>query len=226
MSDAHNTTPTGLQSAMARRFIYVSASLLTLASIAFALQFYRNVLGLLLYNEQFLAGMIALGLMLVYLTQPARAGQPRSSIPWYDCMLTALCAAVGVHMMVRYPALSENMTQRPLDGLIVAFIVVPLVLEALRRTVGLALTLIVIVFLTYAPLGQYIPGALAGLPVDVPQLAFYLTWDPGSMLGLPVLVAATIVIAFVFFGNVLFASGGSAFFTDIALTLMGRYRGG
>ena len=40
------------------------------------------------------------------------------------------------------------------------------------------------------------------------------------------MVAATIVIAFVFFGNLLFASGGSAFFTDIALTLMGRYRGG
>jgi TRAP transporter 4TM/12TM fusion protein len=40
------------------------------------------------------------------------------------------------------------------------------------------------------------------------------------------MVATTIVIAFVFFGALLFASGGSAFFTDIALTLMGRYRGG
>ena len=70
------------------------------------------------------------------------------------------------------------------------------------------------------------PGVLAGLPVPVPRLAYYLVWDPGSMLGLPVMVAATIVIAFVFFGNLLFASGGSAFFTDIALTLMGRYRGG
>ncbi len=58
------------------------------------------------------------------------------------------------------------------------------------------------------------------------ELAFYLVWDPGSMLGLPLMVAATIVIAFVFFGNLLFASGGSAFFTDIALSLMGRYRGG
>ena len=46
------------------------------------------------------------------------------------------------------------------------------------------------------------------------------------MLGLPLMVATTIVIAFVFFGSLLFASGGSAFFTDIALTLMGRYRGG
>ena len=101
-----------------------------------------------------------------------------------------------------------------------------MVVEALRRTVGWALTIVVLVFLVYAPLGQYVPGSLQGLPVNVQQLAFYLVWDPGSMLGLPVLVAATIVIAFVFFGNLLFASGGSNFFTDIALTLMGRYRGG
>jgi TRAP transporter 4TM/12TM fusion protein len=225
VSDAINETPAGPQSAGARRLIFAGASLLTLASIAFALQLYRTV-GLLLYNEQFLAGMIGLGLCLVYLTQPARRGKPRPAIPWYDWLLAAVSFAFGIYIVVRYPALSEDMTARPIDGLIVAFITVPLVMEALRRTVGLVLTVIVLVFLVYAPLGQYVPGALAGLPVSVPQLAFYLVWDSGSMLGLPVLVAATIVIAFIFFGNLLFASGGSAFFTDIALTLMGRYRGG
>jgi TRAP transporter 4TM/12TM fusion protein len=226
VSDVIHQPPAGPKSAVARRLIFVVASLITLGSIAFALQLYRNVLGLLLYNEQFLAGMLTLGMVLVYLTQPARPGAPRPAIPWYDWLLAATSLIVGIYIAVRYPALSEDMTARPLDGLIVAFITIPLVMEALRRTVGLALTFIVLVFLVYAPLGQYVPGALAGLPVDIPQLVFYQVWDPGSMLGLPLMVAATIVIAFVFFGNVLFASGGSAFFTDIALTLMGRYRGG
>jgi TRAP transporter 4TM/12TM fusion protein len=226
VSDAINEKPAGPQSAGARWLIFVAACLLTLASIAFALQFYRNVLGLLLYNEQFLAGMIGLGLSLVYLTQPVHRGKPRPIIPWHDWLLAAVSFGLGIYIIIRYPALSEDMTARPIDGLIVAFMTVPLVIEALRRTVGLALTIIVLVFLVYAPLGQYVPGALAGLPVSVPQLAFYLVWDSGSMLGLPVMVATTIVIAFIFFGNLLFASGGSAFFTDIALTLMGRYRGG
>jgi TRAP transporter 4TM/12TM fusion protein len=226
VADHTHQQPAGPQSAVARRLILVGASVLTLASIAFALQFYRNVLGLLLYNEQFLAGMLALAMALVYLTQPARPGAPRSTIPWYDWLLAAVGLATGLYIAVRFPHFSEDMTSRPLEGLIAAFITIPLVVEALRRTVGWALTIVVVVFLVYAPLGQYVPGALAGLPVDVPQLAFYLVWDPGSMLGLPVMVAATIVIAFVFFGNLLFASGGSAFFTDIALTLMGRYRGG
>jgi len=34
------------------------------------------------------------------------------------------------------------------------------------------------------------------------------------------------VMAFVFFGNVLFKAGGSNFFSDISIALMGRYRGG
>ncbi len=225
MSDTTHQAPAGPQSVGTRRLIFAGASLLTLASIAFALQFYRSV-GLRLYNEQFLAGMIGLAMALVYLTQPMRRGAPRPRVPWHDWVLAALSVCVGGYLVVRYPALSEDMTARPLDGLIVAFLTVPMIVEALRRTVGMALTIVVIVFLVYAPLGQYVPGALAGLPVKVSQLAFYLVWDPGSMLGLPVLVAATIVIAFVFFGNLLFASGGSAFFTDIALTLMGRYRGG
>ncbi len=225
MSEEPHQAPAGPQSAVARRLIFAGASLLTLASIAFALQLYRSV-GLRLYNEQFLAGMVSLAMALVYLTQGARRGVPRPQIPWYDWLLAALSVAVGIHLILRYPALSEDMTARPLDGIVVAFITVPMVIEALRRTVGLALPIIVAVFLIYAPLGQYVPGALAGLPVKVPQLLYYLTWDPGSMLGLPVLVAATIVIAFVFFGSLLLASGGSAFFTDIALTLMGRYRGG
>ena len=33
-------------------------------------------------------------------------------------------------------------------------------------------------------------------------------------------------MVFTFFGAALFKSGGSAFFTDFAMALMGRYRGG
>ena len=226
MSEEVHEAPAGPQSTGARRIVFAGASLLTLASIAFALQFYRNVLGLLLYNEQFLAGMAALGMALVYVVQPARSGARRPAVPWYDWLFAALSVVVGACIAVRFPALSEDMTSRPVYGLVIAFVTVPLVLEALRRTVGMALTIIVVVFLVYAPLSQYVPGPLAGLPVSVAQLAYYLVWDPGSMLGLPLMVASTIVIAFVFFGALLFASGGSAFFTDIALTLMGGYRGG
>ena len=109
----------------------------------------------MLFNEQFLAGMLALGLALVYLTQPMRRGVPRA------VRALVRLAPGGAESHRRrstsrcgFPALSEDMIARPIDGLIVAFITIPLVVEALRRTVGLALTIVVIVFLGYAPLGQ------------------------------------------------------------------------
>jgi TRAP transporter 4TM/12TM fusion protein len=217
--------PTPVASAGVRRLVAVGASLLTLASLAWAMELYRGA-GLLLFNEQILAGMLGLALALVYLTQPFRPGAARPSVPWYDWALAAAGAAAGAYLCVRFPVLSEEVTSRPVDGLVVAFLFVPLVLEALRRVTGWALTIVIAVFLVYALLGHLVPGQLAGRPVKLTQLAYYLVWDPGSMLGTPVLVAATIVIAFIFFGQLLFASGGSAFFTDLSLAAMGRYRGG
>ena len=226
MTHETDPAPAASLSGSVRWLVAAGATLLTLASFGFALQFYRNVLGLLLFNEQFLAGMLALGLALVYLTQPMRRGAPRPFVPWYDWILATLGLIAGGYLAVRFPTLSEEMTSRPLDGLIVAFIIIPLVIEALRRMVGAALVIVIICFLGYAMVGHLVPGQLAGRPVKLTQLAYYLAWDPGSMLGLPMMVATTIVIAFIFLGQLLFASGGSAFFTDIALALMGRYRGG
>ena len=225
MSD--DTTPApGARSASVRAVIATGAILLTLGSIAKATELYRDVFGLLLFNEQFLAGMFGLGLALVFLSQPARRGAARPRVPWYDWLLAAASLAAVGYVTVRFPTLSEEVVARPTDGLIVAFIVIPLAIEALRRMTGSALVIVVVCFLGYALVGHLVPGQLAGRPVKLGQLAYYLVWDPGSMLGTPMVVATTIVIAFIFFGQLLFASGGSAFFTDISLAVMGRYRGG
>jgi TRAP transporter 4TM/12TM fusion protein len=209
-----------------RWLISVSATLLTLASLGWALQFYRQALGLLLQTEQFLAVMLGLALALVFLSQPARSDTPRDHVPWYDWILAGIGLCLGIYIAIYFGPLSEEVVSRPADGLIVAFLVIPLVIEGLRRVAGNALVIVVVCFLIYALVGDLVPGQLAGRPVKLTQLVYYLTWDPGSMLGLPMVVASTIVIAFIFFGQLLFASGGSAFFTDISLAVMGRYRGG
>jgi TRAP transporter 4TM/12TM fusion protein len=208
------------------RLTRVGAGLLTFGSIAWAFQLYRDLFGLLLLNEQFLAAMLGLGLALVYLTQPARRGARCGRVPWYDWLLAQASLIAGAYLALRFASLSEQVTARPTDGLAVAFVVIALVIEALRRTAGVTLTIIVISFFCYALVGHLVAGQLAGRPVKLAQLSYYLVWDPGSMLGTPLLVATTIVMAFILFGQLLFASGGSTFFTDISLALMGRYRGG
>jgi TRAP transporter 4TM/12TM fusion protein len=50
--------------------------------------------------------------------------------------------------------------------------------------------------------------------------------DSNGMLGLPIDVAAGVVVAFILFGQALYAVGGDKFLTDLALIATGRYRGG
>ena len=203
----------------------ILASILTLLSVAWALEIQLYV-GLYLFNEQFLIAMLGIALVAVFIGLPAKTGATKAAVPLYDWLLAALAAGCAIFIFVRYPDYSELQGDRPADGLAIAFIMAPLVLEALRRTVGNVLVAVTLGFIIYGLLGQLIPGELQGRPLKLDQLVYYLVWDGGSMLGTPVLVASTIVIAFVLFGFLLFESGGSDFFTDVSLALMGRYRGG
>jgi TRAP transporter 4TM/12TM fusion protein len=206
----------------------VLAVTLTCGAIAWAADLYRKV-GLLLYTEQYLLGMLALALPLVFLT--SRASKTAKSaaadrMPWYDWLAAVAGFGAAGFMAVRYPVLVELIASHPRDGLIAGLVVIVLVVEGLRRTAGAALTTIIIAFLVLALVGHLIPGELAGRHVKWDNLAYYLAWDASAMLGTPMIVVTTIVTAFVFFGQVLLKSGGSGFFTEIAMAMVGRFRGG
>lgn len=203
---------------LAERATAILAVALTCCAIGWAADLPQKF-GWLLYTEQYLCTMLGLGLTLVFLSsrKPARA---------LDLVLAVAGLAVGAYMAVRYPVLAELLADRPLDGLVAALVLVVLVLEALRRTAGASLTVIVAAFLAFALVGHLLPGALAGRRVDWRDLAYYLAWDTSGIPGTPLAVVTTIVTAFVLFGQVLLKSGGSAFFTELAMALVGRFRGG
>jgi TRAP transporter 4TM/12TM fusion protein len=208
--------------------IAVLAVCLTTAAIIWAADVPRLV-GLLLYGEQFLCGMLAIALPLVFVSIRARkdpAGAAQQLVPWFDYVFATLGFLCASYMAARYPELAELVATAPIDGLIPAMIMVFLVIEGLRRTVGTALTVLVIFFMFVGLFGHFLPGKLAGRQMLWQDLFYYLAWDPTSILGVPMKIVTSIVIAFVFFGQVLTKSGGSTFFTEISMVLVGRYRGG
>jgi TRAP transporter 4TM/12TM fusion protein len=201
------------------------ASALTLASVAWALDL-PLWLRLDIYPAQFYAAMLALALPLAFLRLPARRKAPRADVPWYD-VLAALAGfgAVG-YLTWQYQALVDLIVLRPRGGVIAGAIAIVLSLEALRRATGRTLPVIAVVFIAYALWGDVLPGQLAARATDWQTLAAYLALDVNGLLGLPLAVAATIVLAFLLFGELLNASRGTRFFTDIAMLAMGRFRGG
>src|SRR5215475_3647070 len=203
------------------------AVLLTCAVLAVTADLFRTV-GLSLYTEQCLAGLMALAMPLLYLHVPAsgRRSARAGPVPWYDLVAAIVSFVAMVYAAIRFPALSELVSTRPWDGLIVAAIVLVLVLEGLRRTTGAGLFYTTLFFFALALIGGYLPGEFAAKSIPLGRLTYYSLWDSTAIMGVTLKIVATVVAVFVLFGHVLFKSGGAAFFTDISMALMGRYRGG
>jgi TRAP transporter 4TM/12TM fusion protein len=101
-----------------------------------------------------------------------------------------------------------------------------LLLEATRRTIGWSLPIISIIFLLYGYYGKYLPGMLYHKGYPIKDLIEFLYISPNGIFGLPTQVSATYLFLFLIFSSFLDKTGAGLFFTDMALALTGRWRGG
>ncbi|OSQ51945.1 TRAP transporter permease [Marivita geojedonensis] len=214
-----------LPARLAKPLADLLAACLVLLAVGWALSLQRQ-LGLDLYPQQFFAGVLFFALPLAFLTLPARRTPERGDVPLYDLALAALSMVAIAYIAVNYPDLVLMIFSRPPELWVTGLVVILLLMEALRRATGLALVLIIAAFLLYALFGDQFPGRLQGRPQNWQLLAGYLAVDSNGVLGLPMSVASTVVIAFILFGVLLGITGGSQFFTDAAMIGMGRFRGG
>jgi len=200
------------------------AGVMTLLSIVLALNV-PSYLQIALFKEQFLAVALGLTLATVFLLTPANRGE-RGRVPWYDMVLAALGLLTLFYIAYDYAYFLREFPFRPPEMLIMGSIIVALVMEALRRATGLFLFFIILLFMFYALVGHLVPAPLTGREVGIAFLPIYLGFDPSAVLGPALSVSVTIVILFIFLGQLLFKTGGGEFFTDLAMSSMGRRRGG
>jgi TRAP transporter 4TM/12TM fusion protein len=208
-----------------RATIVGGSCLLVIAAIIRSLDLDRAA-GLLLYTEQYLFAMLGGGFLLVFLHLGADRKPRIGPVPWYDWTVGLAGALSCGWLAVRYPRIADIVVDQPAEALVTGTVILVLTAEGLRRTAGWALLAVLVFFIAFGLAGQYIPGQLQGRPIEFGHLVTYLTFDTNSLVGAPMKIVTTVVIAFVLFGAVLYRSGGSAFFTDASTALMGRTRGG
>ncbi len=188
-------------------------------------------LGFAFYTEQFLAVVLGLSLALVFLiprgfSETNSSGERLWAPSRLDWLLSMLGLSLCLWIAFRYADFLARAMLLPWDGLFVAALLFTLILEGLRRAVGWTLVIVVFLICGYGLIGHLVPGALQTREVAPERMLLYLGFDPNGLLGLTLMVASTVVVAFVFFGQLLLKSGGADFFNDIALAAMGRRRGG
>jgi TRAP transporter 4TM/12TM fusion protein len=182
--------------------------------------------GLQLYTEQVLATLLMLSVAVTFITYDRHGNSRSYGIPWYDWALCGATLAAFGYVALQYPRLAENIYFNPTETFILSILMVPLLCEALRRTTGWALLVVFLVFFVYALTADLVPGTLRGRAQDFFRLMPMLGIDGTAMFGAPLAVVVTVVLAFVFMGQLLFAAGGGTFFTELSAALMGRSRGG
>lgn len=183
-------------------------------------------LGAAMLQEQFLGIFLILVLTSVFITMPATAGSSRQKVPWYDAILALLSLIVGGYLVVYYPRIVNEIGELTQDKVILGWLAIVLTMEACRRMTGWVLLIIAAVFMLYAHYSYLFPGMLNARGISWSKIAVHLYIDPNSLLGIPLAIVASIVVAFILFGQVLFVAGGADFFTGIAISLFGRFRGG
>jgi len=178
------------------------------------------------FKEQYLGLFFAIAMAGIFLSVKSRPTENGLGIPWYDWMLASASLLVGGYVTVMYPTIAYRLGVLSPERWLLGGMAILLILEATRRVVGWALVWVAVPIILYAKFAYLLPGLLNSRGSSWQRIASYLYLDSSGIFGLPFDVAAGIVVAFIFFGQALYAVGGDKFLTDIALVLMGRYRGG
>ncbi|HEV8661951.1 MAG TPA: TRAP transporter permease [Candidatus Methylomirabilis sp.] len=172
---------------------------------------------------------LAFALSLIFLWFPARRPSPatRPTLPGLACLAAGL-AAIGYLFVYHDYVVNRYIWVDPLSrgDLFFGILLMLLVLEAARRTLGPALPLTALLFLGYAFAGPVLPGPLQhrGFSLELVVDQLYLSTE--GIFGIPLAVSATYVILFVLFGAFLEKSGTGQLFTDFATALTGHTAGG
>lgn len=183
-------------------------------------------LGIRVWVEQYLAIFFGLTLFTIFLTTPATKKSPLGKWPWYDILLGVISLVVGAYVTIFWPDIVDTGGIITWPRVVLGAASVLLLLEATRRIFGWTLVVLVIIFIIYALFTSYFPGPFYGRSIRWQRLIVSLFLDKSALFGITLKIGATVVLAFVVFGQLLFATGGGKAIIDLTLTIFGKMRGG
>lgn len=134
----------------------------------------------------------------------------------------ALCAYIVINSEEIFKHASQPVGIEPWLGMTLIIII----LEAGRRTCGLALPIMAILFLIYAIFGSDLPGDWGFAKLSIQQVFAYQYTSLSGLWGSVTGVTAGMVAAFVIFGSFLSESGVERTFSILAVSIAGRLKSG
>jgi TRAP transporter 4TM/12TM fusion protein len=106
-------------------------------------------------------------------------------------------------------------------------VLIIVLLEAVRRTLGMVVPIIILLFTAFAVFGKYIPIQVLRHPgISWAQYINNMYFPAEGIFGVTLWIVSTVVFHFVLFGVIAQRMGLGQFFVDVAAVIAGRYTGG
>ncbi|MDN2662163.1 TRAP transporter fused permease subunit [Psychromonas sp. 14N.309.X.WAT.B.A12] len=170
-------------------------------------------------------------LILVFLTLPLIKSEKSTAIYLLGRIFDIICITAIAWASYKIVSFDYDDIMFLMDGLtfldqLSGLIIMVLLLEATRRTVGMVMVIIAALFLAYAIFGNYLPGSIASKGFSIEEIVRFHIFSTNGIYGAPLAIAAGVVFIFVLFGAFLQVTGAGKFFIDASFSLAGKYRGG
>jgi TRAP transporter 4TM/12TM fusion protein len=150
----------------------------------------------------------------------------KDRIPILDFILALVACFSALYIAIDFEGMTMRLGQPITRDIVIGLALVFLLLEASRRVIGPALTVIAGAFIVYAFAGPYMPDLIAFKGTSMSRFVGQMTMSTAGIYGIPLDVSATIVFLFVLFGAMLDKAGAGQYFIRLALSLLGGFKGG
>ena len=200
-----------------RLFVGIFAGLLAV----YALYWTQYNIGTYVYRPTFLALVLSLS----FLIYPfGKRDKKAPTILDIVCVIGSLVSLF--YLVFNYEAALQRIVNPTPIEIVMGIIAILMTLESARRTTGLALPIIAVVFILYGLFGNLVEGFFGhrGYRLDRIIGQNYLTLE--GLFGVPLDVAATFIVLFTIYGAVLEYSGAGKFFLDWAFAALGKSKSG
>ena len=174
-------------------------------------------------TASYISVMLAIAIAAGFLLKPLSEDLKPSIIDLVMGFLAIICWGWA---SLNYVDWLTDLANRGIEKWIPGVIAILLLIEALRRYCGYAITILTIIFIVYGFFGHNLPGIMQGAQVNPTRLVLYFYADTGGVPGLILSIVCSVVFGFLLMGELLKVSGAGQFLTDLSLSLMGHYRGG
>lgn len=148
-------------------------------------------------------------------------------IPFLDIALAILAVAAAMFLPLQSPQTLAMRVGNPAPvDIFFGSTLILLTLEATRRSVGITLPIIALLFMGFALFGPWMPGPLKHGGTSWLGLVNHLYMTNQGIYGIAIGVMAKYVFLFILFGVLATRIGLGQLFIDIAMVVAGRYSGG